>query len=227
MADNEDIFNRFERKAAGADSTMYMSFKKGDFTFGADDEEMDDETQFVVDMTSMMSGWICWVNKEVVDEIHVPVLKGDPPAEADLPDHSAEYVDPAKDGWNSQSSFMMRELGGFKRQFQFKGSSKGVNKAVGNLCKEFLKEGRARNDATLCPVITLQSDSYKHKTYGKIPTPVFQVESWMTKAEAEAHFRSAPPQEEVTAPAETKKLERRPAVKDAAPAAAVDDEIPL
>ena len=212
--DANDIFARFERKAAAADSLTYLRFSKGDFLYGGSDEEMDNETKFVADMHTMTTGWICWINGEKVDEISVPVLQGDPPPEEDLPDHTAEYMDAAKDGWSPQSTFKIRELEDLQRQFMFKGSSKGVSGACSTLCKEFITEGRKRNDPTLCPVIVLEVDSYPHKQFGRIKFPVFKVVDWMTKAEAEAHFRMNVPKEVTSAIVETPTLTRRPAQEE-------------
>lgn len=205
----DDIFSKFERKAQDSKPMQYMTFKKGDFLYGAESSEMDSETEFVVDMRSMFSGWTCWVNKKPIDEIKIMTLEGDPPSEDDLPDHTAEYTDPKDDGWSQTSGFLMREKEGERLQFSFKGGSKGIIRAIGELCDAFIKEGRKQGDPTLCPVINLVPDSYPHPTYGKVFVPSFRVTGWMTQAEAEEHFGIQKAPDAVEKPKEQKKLERK------------------
>ena len=70
------------------------------------------------------------------------------------------------------------------------------------------------------PVVSLSNDHYKHKTYGKIYTPVFELHNYVSmegevKAPAKAELEDAPP-ETVLTPKTRERLKPHHAVDAAA-----------
>ena len=59
----------------------------------------------------------------------------------------------------------------------YKTTSKGGIKAANKLIAEIITQLDADPDA-IVPIVALKMDSYKHKEYGKIYTPIFEIESF-------------------------------------------------
>jgi hypothetical protein len=61
----------------------------------------------------------------------------------------------------------------------YKASSRGAQKAFKALVQEILKRAQA-SKTDLLPVVVLESESYKHKTYGKIYNPILSIDEWVS-----------------------------------------------
>ena len=60
----------------------------------------------------------------------------------------------------------------------YKTTSVGGSKAAGKLI-QLIVEQIEKDPGNIMPVVELEMDSYKHKEYGKIYTPIFEVKDWM------------------------------------------------
>jgi len=162
--------------------------KAGDWIYGADEIEVASDSKFVIDPATYAQGFIAWDDGELVDERMA--LAGEPNIlRDDLPDVGVD--------WNAQCGFALLGLTGedVNVQLMYKASSKGGRTAIGKLIQEVinrLKEGHA--DA--CPVVTLDSDSYRHKKYGKINTPIFNIVDWTTVEAVQPSAEAEEPEEE-------------------------------
>lgn len=63
------------------------------------------------------------------------------------------------------------------RKVQFKNGSVGTMKAMKKL-EDAIKVQLRSNRAYPCPVIQLESESYKHSDYGRIQNPIFTIVDW-------------------------------------------------
>lgn len=147
--------------------------KSGDWVFGADETEVGNDSVFVIDPASYAQGFIAWDDGSLVAE--QMAVAGQPPVLlADLP------ALPAGVSWDAQVAFAMKGIEGKEDgvQLLYKVSSRGGKGAIGELLSAIIARGKEGN-ADLCPVILLGSDNYKHKKYGKIYTPVLEIEDWM------------------------------------------------
>jgi energy-coupling factor transporter ATP-binding protein EcfA2 len=77
----------------------------------------------------------------------------------------------------------------------YRSSSVGGKRAIGGLAL-LVSQKLSEGDANMVPVVTLSSESYKHKQYGKIYTPVIDIVKWvpMPKAQAAAPKAEAKPE---------------------------------
>ena len=63
-------------------------------------------------------------------------------------------------------------------QLLYKASSRGGRQAITELLGKIIARG-VDGETELCPIVMLKVDSYRHKKYGKIYTPVLDVIDWM------------------------------------------------
>ena len=200
---------------------QYMKMTKfGEFVFGAEHLEVEEEAEWAVNPTQFTHGWICWGTKangndgECLGEIMVSASKT-LPEEDSLPE--------AKGNWTKQVGISLLCLNGADQDIQcvFKTNSLGGKKAYTALVTEVVSQMDEGSDA-LCPVVKLETSHYTHKKYGKIFTPIFEILEWMTidgiteEAEAEPEPEPEPPKrtrKTRTKAAPKKKTRRKAAAK--------------
>jgi hypothetical protein len=205
-----------------ASSPYLRLLKDGDWVFGQEDNAIAKGTEAVINPLSIKHGYSCWTNRqpgqgknENLGEIMVG-LNAPLPAIHELPQHS----DPVTGNvcqWKDQMSVDVKFLTGKHKgaQVLYKVSSVGGL----NACKGVLDAILARLDedtAFVCPIITLDSDHYKHATYGKTYVPKIEVIGWM---DLEGHEEDADEDdgapEPVTAKLTAPEPEPEPAAEEA------------
>lgn len=195
--------------------------KTGEWIYGADDTEVQEGSLWAINPGSFIEGYIAWGDGEVLGEEMAP-MTGQPVVAANLPP-----VPDASRGWEKQIGFQIQCTNGEDKGLSciFKTSSKGGLKAVRKLIGIVVQQIGADPQA-IVPVVALANDSYKHKTYGKIFTPVFDIKSWVTMdgmappprvTHEEATADDAEPAEAAAAEAETEET-ATDSVDDEAPA---------
>jgi hypothetical protein len=149
--------------------------KSGEWVYSADDVDVQDGSLWAVNPSSFMEGYVAWGEGELVDE-RMSLMTGVPIVASELP-----AVPEAKRGWEKQIGFQLYCLNGEDKGTQviYKTSSKGGVKATRALINEVVNQINA-DPASIVPHIALLMDSYKHKTYGKIYYPVFEIKAWGT-----------------------------------------------
>lgn len=162
----------------------------GDWTAGQNDEEIEDGTQFVALMDELMHGWVKWEDGRPAAHEMGRLADGyRPPKRADLGDldenvwERDKKTNVPRDPWQLTNYLPLKAVDS-DRMFTFAPSSRGGLSAVGLLCEAYGKAIRAKPDQF--PVVEVDSTSYKHAKYGKVPVPVMRVVGWTPKAEAMA-----------------------------------------
>lgn len=160
----------------GSGAVQYLKFdhKSGAFTFGQEEEVIEEEESFAADISSLKQGAIAWDDGSVAGEVMEPVLSGRTVDINKLDDVGAE--------WKEQSSIEFTSLETGDKML-FKTSSLGGTRSIGSLTKEIIarvKRGHVDN----IPVVTMEYGSYKHKKFGKQYTPKFVVQEWLSPAGA-------------------------------------------
>jgi len=186
---------------------QYMKFRKGTWEYGADDIEVEENSKWALHPQSFQEGFIAWSeDQELLGEQMKSMLDGAPILQAELPNVGGK--------WSKQLSVLMVCVSGEDEgvQAEFKSNSHGGKKELSRIIGEILKQLSADPKAYM-PVVTLDSDDYKHKKYGKVFTPEMDIVEWRgltdvdfdasedTEAEAEE-------EEEETEEAATKKRRR-------------------
>lgn len=186
--------NPWAEAARGISDGAYLKFNgnTGDFTFGADDEDLPEKSQIVVDMGSMGLGWTCWDDSAVVEEIMVLVTEGKPPLEHELKDHGP-YADD-DDGWREAASIsaVLWTYGADDRdeavgtKLLFKTSTGGQVRALKKLAGQYGRLFMQHPDEL--PIVELTVESYmpKNKKFGKKYALNMKIVGWVSAAEAES-----------------------------------------
>ena len=158
-----------------------LAFRKGVWQRGEGKETVDTGVTFVANMAEIWRGWIRWRDGTPAD--HRLVRVGEQAADR----NDLGHFDEAKweigndgnprDPWSMTDRIVLRESGDEELSLlTFSTGSYGGRQALGKLCKLYAQ--RAAEHADAYPVVQLSSGTWKHKTYGDIPRPVFDVVGW-------------------------------------------------
>jgi hypothetical protein len=162
---------------ASVSSDAYMKFSKfGEWIYGVENTEVEDGSVWAVNPFGFMHGYTAWGTKahgtegQNVGEVMVPAMQS-MPQEGMLPQVKGE--------WSKAVGIQMRCTNGEDEgvQVMFKANSRGGRKAYAALLQTLVAR-MATDEANCMPLVSLQSDSYDHKQYGKIFEPVITVVGW-------------------------------------------------
>lgn len=175
---------------AGAGVVILKMDKTGHWVFGADQDEVEDDSLWAVNPFSFTHGFIAWGEGEVLGEKMAPVTQPLPEADAPPPG--------AKRGWEPQVGFSLKCMSGQDEgmEARYTTTSVGGKRAVQQLAVE-IATAVEKDQSKPVPVVRLGKDHYTHKSYGRVYTPVFDVQKWIsmdgeaTPAEPQAEAPSA------------------------------------
>jgi hypothetical protein len=164
---------QLDKDVGPAGSVILKMDKRGDWVFGADQTEVDEGTLWAVNPFSFVHGYIAWGDGEVLGEKMVSVSHP-------LPEMDAAPAG-AKRGWETQVGMSLKCISGPDNglEVRYNVTSVGGKRAVQGVAVAIAQQ--VESDQTKpVPVVTLKRDHYTHKSYGKIYTPVFEVQEWMS-----------------------------------------------
>lgn len=146
--------------------------KRGDWVYGANQTEVEADTLWAVNPASFVHGYIAWGDAVVLGERMVPLTEPLP--------HPGEAPAGAEKGWQVQVGMGLKCVSGPDKDMEvrFTVTSVGGKKAVQQLGISIAQQIEADQTKPV-PVVKLKTDSYKHKMYGKIFTPVFEIVEWV------------------------------------------------
>jgi hypothetical protein len=146
--------------------------KAGCFVYGANNVEVEKGSEWAVNPFSFIHGHIAWGEGEVLGEHMTPIQK--PLIEPGYP------PDGAKRGWEYQLGFMLIGLGGLDDgvELRYTATSIGGKKAI-QILSDSLAGQIAEDIEHPVPVITMHSESYIHRKYGKTFNPIFKIAGWV------------------------------------------------
>lgn len=182
----------------GSATVILKMDKTGHWVFGADQEEVEDDSLWAVNPFSFLHGFIAWGEGEVLGEKMVPVTQPLPEVDAAPPG--------AKRGWEPQVGFSLKCISGQDEgmEARYTTTSVGGKRAVQALAVE-IASAVEKDQTKPVPVVKLGKDHYQHKSYGRVYTPVFDVQKWI------GMDGDAPAEAEADAPAEEPRRRRRAA----------------
>jgi len=181
---------QLEKDVGPAGSVILKMDKRGDWVFGADQTEVDEGTLWAVNPFSFVHGYIAWGDGEVLGEKMVSVSHP-------LPEMESAPAG-AKRGWETQVGMSLKCITGPDNglEVRYSVTSVGGKRAVQGLAVAIAQQVESDQSKPV-PVVTLKRDHYTHKSYGKIYTPVFEVQEWMSmdggKAEGDEPKADAAP----------------------------------
>lgn len=173
---------------AGGVAILKMD-KGGHWVFGSDQTEIESDSTWAVNPFSFVHGFIAWGDGEVLGEKMTSVANPLPELDAAPPS--------AKKGWESQVGMSLQCVSGDDKgtECRYTVTSVGGKRAVQTLAVA-LADQVEKDQSKPVAIVRLKKDSYAHKSYGKIYTPVFEIVEWVSldgepaaEAEAEAPRR--------------------------------------
>lgn len=169
---------------AGTPMASYLKMDKGgNWTWGQDENPVEPEDRVYIDPNGFVHGWQCWANTDIEGVASALLESHIVPMHEPLPERPAKVPENGRP-W-SQSVGMSCLLDG--EALTYVTNSVGGRNAIADLGAEYMKQYR-RDPSKMIAVLSLQSDSYKHKnkTYGRIYTPVLEVVEWVDSLPAAA-----------------------------------------
>ena len=158
--------------------------KQGDFAI-SDIDTIPVGTRCVAHCDMMEIGYVKWVDGKPSGDSKVGLVADRfiPPQKSDLPDRDEtrwEIQDNGepRDPWAFQMSLPLTLLDAGGETYKFTAGSKGGLRCLSGLTRAYGKRVQAKGDEAGLPIIELRSDSYKHRTYGKIFFPVMHIVGW-------------------------------------------------
>ena len=155
------------REAAPSGAFLKMD-KTGAWIFGVEEEEVSGTDQFIVNPEGFQHGYVAWGESEKLGEMIAPVTEA-------LPETGP--VPGGAKGWEFQLGGHFKQKNG-DLDLVYRSSSVGGKRAIAGLASA-VSDKLAAGDPKCVAVVTLSSDSYKHKQYGKIYTPVIEIVAWI------------------------------------------------
>jgi hypothetical protein len=159
----------------GPSGTVIIKMDKtGHWVFGADATEIEEGSLWAVNPFSFVHGYIAWGNGEVLGEKLVSLREP-------LPE-----LDPAPAGatrgWEFQLGMMMVCTNGEDKgmQARYTTTSVGGKKALEQLAAVAIADQVDKDPTKPVALLTLKSEHYQHKKYGKVITPVFEITDWVS-----------------------------------------------
>jgi len=195
-------------QASGSDPFLRL-LKSGEWVYGGDDIDVEKDSKWAANPNSFALGFQAWTTGGELAGEELALVSEAPILKSQLEDVGAE--------WKPIIACQLVCTSGEDKGVTvlFKTSSKGGIKALNGLMKELvsrIKDPKA--EGAYIPVINLDTDNYKHKTYGRIYTPVLTVVAWLEDTadltpEPEAEAEPEVVEAEVVEPEEEKPAPRR------------------
>ena len=192
--------------AASASADMpYMKFAKGEWTYGAEEIEVQEGSVWAINPMNIAVGFVAWdqnntaggpIGEEMRPYTDAPIIKGE------LPDLSRvdEKTGLPTGLWSEQIAIQLRCMNGDDEgvQVAFKTNSKGGLRGINDFTTALLEQLEKAPD-TLVAVVELGTSDYKHKKFGKVYVPVFDIQRWVSMDDLEADDAPEEPEEVVDA----------------------------
>jgi len=146
--------------------------KTGHWVFGADQTEVEADSTWAVNPFSFVHGYIAWGDGDVLAEKMVSVSEPLP----EMDDAPAG----AKRGWEVQVGMSIKCLTGEDKgmEARYTTTSAGGKRGVQTLAVA-IAEQVDKDQTKPVPVVLLKKEHYQHKSYGRIFTPLFDIQFWV------------------------------------------------
>jgi hypothetical protein len=167
------------QEISGSSGLQFLRLlKDGHYAIGAENLEPEEDSLWAANPFSIHHGFAAWGDGELYDEVMVPFNQA-LPLKSELRDYGVK--------WDKQFSVILQCVEGTDKGLTilYKGTSVGLQNAFKTLIDALLTRAQSDPD-TIVPVIALETDSYVHKKYGKIYTPVLEIVDWISMSGEDA-----------------------------------------
>lgn len=168
-------------RVGGDKQFLKLDKGNGDWVYGQEETLVEEGSHWAVNPQSFEYGYIAWdMNQQVEGEVMVPITRP-LPAQLDLRTKQPDGKTTGQNGWQYQQSVDLVCISGEDAGTvcQYKQSSVGSQKLFAALINAVSSQIAKGSDA-IVPIITMKSDSYKHKKWGRINNPIFDIVEFQT-----------------------------------------------
>jgi hypothetical protein len=161
-----------QTNSVASGTTILKMDKTGYWVFGADSTDIDPETEWAINPNEFLHGYIAWGEGVVLGEKMVSVS------------HPLPELDPApsgaRKGWETQLGMSLQATNGEDDGLavRYTATSVGGRNAIQKIANAIADQLEADPSKPVA-VVTLGKETYQHKQYGKIFTPVMTVVRWV------------------------------------------------
>jgi hypothetical protein len=194
VKDLSTALRSIETEIGPAGTVIIKMDKTGHWVFGADQTEIEDDSTWAINPLSFVHGYIAWGDGEVLGEKMVSVSQPLPELDAAPPN--------AKKGWETQVGLSMKCISGEDKglEARYTTTSVGGKRAVQALAVAIATQVE-KDQSKPVPIVMLGKEHYTHKSYGRIYTPVFDIQEWVgMDGEADPAEQEEAPAEAAPAP---------------------------
>ena len=196
----------------GGNKPFLRLLRTGEYVFGQTNDDVQEGSQWAVNLASLQRGWVCWGDGEllgqVMSSVQVPRPACPPPVNG--------Y--PFAEQYGMDLTCISGDDAGM--EVVYKNNSYGFKVAFDTLISA-IRDRYAVEKVKYWPIITLGVEDYQHKKYGQIFNPILTVVAW-ADAEGNIEGRKAAPAKveaapEAPAPARQRKAPVQPAAEPVQP----------
>lgn len=139
----------------------------GEWVFGPDNTAVETDSEWAIHPGGFSHGYVCWDDGVLVGEVMRPAHEPRP-TQAELPPVPAQ--------WQEQLSIVLACVSGADKGTTclYKNSSLGGREAISLLGEAIVTQAQKDPEA-IVPIVALASTDYRHKKFGKVYKPVFEV----------------------------------------------------
>jgi len=160
-----------QTNSVSSGTTILKMDKTGYWVFGADSTDIDPETIWAINPSEFLHGYIAWGEGVVLGEKMVSVSQPLPELE---PAPSG-----ARKGWETQLGMSLQATNGEDEGLavRYTATSVGGRNAIQKIANAIADQLEADPTKPVA-LVKLSKETYQHKQYGKIFTPVMTVTGW-------------------------------------------------
>lgn len=181
-------FAEYGRGSGSKIQGQLLKFTKGEWLAGQDNKEIEEGTEFIVNMDQVLIGWQRWEDNRPAEQVMGLLSKGyKAPDRSSLGHDDQRDWEPNPDGtpkdpWQKSNLVLMKgvedgELYTFATQ-----SGTGIW-AIKELCEKYGEVLFTRPDEY--PIVSIHTKPWKHVKFGRMHKPEFKIVGWASKAEFE------------------------------------------
>lgn len=172
VKDLSTALRSIEAEIGPAGTVIIKMDKTGHWVFGADQTEIEEDSTWAINPLSFVHGYIAWGDGEVLGEKMVSVSQPLPELEPAPPN--------AKKGWETQVGLSMKCVSGEDKglEARYTTTSVGGKRSVQTLAVAIATQVE-KDQSKPVPIVRLGKEHYTHKSYGRIYTPVFDIQEWV------------------------------------------------
>lgn len=177
----------YRPKVSGGGGANYLKLdRSGVWTYGAEGVEVSGDSSFAVNPASICAGFVSWGDGEKLGEQMSNVVMGEAPIDPTT-------LPPTGESWDEQVGFDLQGIEGPDKDvaLNYSTNSVGGKRAHGSIVRA-IQAQYEKDPETCVPIVQLDQDSYQHKKYGKIFTPIFEVTGWLSMAGKPAEEEKKP-----------------------------------